>query len=805
MENNFTTPEATGSLDLRAEILKYFPFWFWFLGFVTVSLLLANVYLRYTPNAYEAVAKIKILDNSNSSFRLPSDGVSIFGRSKLNVKNELENLKSYRILGAVVSELDLMNTYYSPGRFLKTELWKVSPVTVEWFGSEESINDYSTSFTLTVTSTGFQIEEFGNKPMSFNQRYASGNLFFMMHANSGFKKHVGQKYIVQKSSMRNAIGSLYGSISAGNAVEESEILKLNMQGLNSKKLEDVLNTLVRVFNQDGINDRQIASKNTIKFVNDRFSFLASELDSIENYKVNYKKTNKLISVESAEGITTGKKSRVEDELFNLESQITLSRFLEQLIRPNAAFSLLPSDIGINDANVNGLVMEYNTNVSEHTKLLISAGSKNPIVEVLHNKILSLQSNMLTSIRIYKEKLNVKLSNLKLYESQNDVLYSSMPEKEKVIRSIERQQKIKENLYLLLLQKREEAGINLAITAPSVKVVEFALSSPGPISPNRKTVYMLALVLGILVPFLILFIRFFLDNKIHVGKDITTIAGTIPILAEIPYITQEGKYIVANDRSVLAESYRNLRTNIDFMLPLQEHKQGYVVFSTSSIKGEGKTFNAVNMAIIFAQMNKKVLLIGSDMRNPQLHKYINLKKSQEGLSSYLFNAQVTASSITLKNTFDTPNLDIILSGVIPPNPSELLSNGRFEHLLNEAKPNYDYIIVDSAPTLLVTDTLLIANLADLVVYVTRADVTENQIVEYSRDLHLQGKIKNMAYIVNSIGWLNVYGYSYKYNYNYNYGYGYNYDYSYSESEDVEFKDQYNLKLGLSAKIKQFFTK
>ena len=284
--------------------------------------------------------------------------------------------------------------------------------------------------------------------------------------------------------------------------------------------------------------------------------------------------------------------------------------------------------------------------------------------VLNAKLTDLQTNIITSIKVYKEKLTSTLENLKGYQSQNDVLYSSIPEKEKVIRSIERQQKIKENLYLLLLQKREEAAINLAITAPSVKIVEYALSNPGAIAPNRNTVYMLSIVLGFLIPFLILFIKFFLDNKIHVGKDIIRLTNnTIPVLAEIPFINQTEKHIIHNDRSVLAESYRNLRTNIDFLLPVQDKKEAYVVFSTSSIKGEGKTFNAVNMAAIISQMKKKVLLIGSDLRNPQLHKYMNLKKSQEGLSSYLFNPNLSASSIILKGVLDNEHLDIMLSGVM----------------------------------------------------------------------------------------------------------------------------------------------
>lgn len=814
MESNPNfSQEHSKPLDLRNEVLKYVPFWFWFVGFIIVALLVANIYLRYTPNTYETTAKIKILDNSNSSFRMPSDGISIFARSKTNISNELEVLKSYRILGIVVDELDLMNSYYVPGRFIKTEVWETSPLKIVWNGDQDKIKNLSTNFTITIAKNGYEIEELSHRLMYYNKQYSYGDVSFTIVPKSIINNNVGGKIVVQKTSFRNAIASLFGSITAGNTGDEkeSEIIKVSMRGLNDRKLEDIVNNLIRIFNEDGVKDRQLASKNTIEFVNDRFSYLVNELDSIENYKVAYKKSNKLTFLEENATITTTKKSAVEDQLFEIENQISLAKFLGKSIKIGGDFDLLPSDIGITNANINTFVAEYNSNITEYNKLLISAGKNNPTVTVLAEKLIALQRNIFTSIKDYKEKLNASLNNLNGLEAQNDVLYGSIPEKEKVIRSIERQQKIKENLYLLLLQKREEAAINLAITAPSVKIVEYALSGGGPIAPNRNTIYLLALLIGFLIPFIILFIRFYLDNKIHVGKDISRIAPRIPVLAEIPFIHQINKHISENDRSVLAESYRNLRTNIDFLLPFHERKEGYVLFSTSSVKGEGKTFNAMNMAIIFTQMKKRVLLVGADLRNPQIHKYLDIDKTRAGLSSYLFNPSIDYKSLIIPKVLDNPNLDVIISGVIPPNPAELLSNGRFDLLLEDAKKEYDYIIVDSAPTLLVTDTLLIANLADLVVYVTRADLTEEQLVEYSRGLNEDGKIKHMAYIVNSIGWMNVYGYSYKYNYNYgysyryNYNYGYGYGYGYGSDEDQDTNTENGILNSIWSKTKQFFNK
>jgi capsular exopolysaccharide synthesis family protein len=413
--------------------------------------------------------------------------------------------------------------------------------------------------------------------------------------------------------------------------------------------------------------------------------------------------------------------------------------------------------------------------------MVSAGKNNPTLKGINEKLPQLQENIFSSIKLYQDEIQASIRNLKNIQSQNNNLFSTVPEKEKILRSIERQQNIKESLYLLLLQKREEAGINMAITQPSVKVLEYA-SNGYKVAPNNNSIYLIALIIGLGIPLILLFLKFYFDTKIHNKIDVKNIVKDIPIIGEIPFI-KDDKYIQSNDRSILAEAYRNVRTNINYLLPASNRKEGFVIFSTSSIKGEGKTFNAINLALIMTQMKKKILIIGADLRNPQLHKYIGLLKEKRGLTNYLFDQEVEIESIINKNTLDNQYLDTIISGNIPPNPAELISNGRFEKLLNIVKAEYDYIIVDSAPTLLVTDTLLITNLADLVIYVTRADMTDKHVVEYSRDLYLQGKINKIAYIVNSVGLIYVYGYKYKYNYSYGYGYNYNYGYGYGYgSED-----------------------
>ena len=781
MDSNFSQENKAG-FDIRLEINKYLPFWFWFVGFTAATLFIANFYLRYSPPVYQNSAKIKILDNSNSPFKMSTEGIFIVGKSKAKLGNDLQIIKSDRILEVVARELNLTTSYYLPGRIMNSEQWKNSPVKIEWLSPDNILDEKSLSFNLTITKKGFKIEELGNNEMFFNKRYEINNIPFKITSTTKqLNIFYDKKYLIQKSTLSGVVNQLIGSINASVLSDESDVVVLSNKGLNQEKSKDIINCLIKVYNEDGIKDRQLAFKNTIEFVNDRFQYLVSELDSIENYKVNYKKSNDITSLEGFSGVTSGRKSDYEDKIFELENQLSLSVFLGKSIKTGSDYELLPTNIGVLDANVNGFISVYNQLVTERDKLMVSAGKNNPTLKGINEKLPQLQDNIFSSIKLYQDEIQASIRNLKNIQSQNNSLYSTVPEKEKILRSIERQQNIKESLYLLLLQKREEAGINMAITQPSVKVLEYA-SNGYKVAPNNNSIYLIALIIGLGIPLVLLFLKFYFDTKIHNKIDVKNIVKDIPIIGEIPFI-KDDKYIQSNDRSILAEAYRNVRTNINYLLPALNKKEGYVIFSTSSIKGEGKTFNAINLALIMTQQKKKVLIIGADLRNPQLHKYVGLVKEKRGLTNYLFDQEVELESIINKNTLDNQYLDTIISGSIPPNPAELISNGRFEKLLNIVKAEYDYIIVDSAPTLLVTDTLLITNLADLVIYVTRADMTDKHVVEYSRDLYLQGKISKIAYIVNSVGLIYVYGYKYKYNYSYGYGYNYNYGYGYGYgSED-----------------------
>ncbi|MDP5002010.1 MAG: polysaccharide biosynthesis tyrosine autokinase, partial [Flavobacterium sp.] len=337
---------------------------------------------------------------------------------------------------------------------------------------------------------------------------------------------------------------------------------------------------------------------------------------------------------------------------------------------------------------------------------------------------------------------------------------------------ERQQKIKETLYLLLLQKREEASINLAITNPSIKIVDEAIANTTPLSPKRSVAYLLAFSLGLLIPFAIIFVYYLFDTKIHRKETIESGLDDIPIVAEIPFIEEKSKIVQKNDRSVLSEAFRILVANLNFVIPF-DLKNSPVIFVASTVKGEGKTFVASNLALTLASLGKKVIIIGTDLRNPQLHKALRTNKEKLGLVNLLVNNETSLNDCIAHEIIKDIPLDIVYSGDIPPNPTEILANGRFEAVIEELKQLYDYVIVDTAPTLLVADTTIITKYADAILYLIKANYTDKQILPYINNLKKQNKIGNTSIVFNNIGQNEGYGKGYAYSYHYNYGYGYGY--------------------------------
>lgn len=759
--------------DLKEEFFKYLPFWYWFLISLLVALISVKIYLRYQNDIYQSKTIVKLLDDTNSDFKMPTSGVNFFMRSKINIENEKEIIKSNRLLKKVIQELQLYNQFFTEGKIKNSEEYGIRNPSIEWIGSEEKINSFKGLWKITYDSKGYFWDN-DDKKREYNKIYDIEGIAMRVIPPIELHNNVNTLSI-KKISLNDAVTRLKANIEVSLVGEESDLLQITTNGSLINKNNAILNTLNEVFDRDGREDRQQIFKKTIEFVNARFEYLFKELDTIELNKADYKKEQKLSFLEGDSQSLLGTKAVTFSEYEQAKTQSLLSDIIISALNQVKDNELLPTNIGLEEMKVNGLVEEYNKVVLETQKIITNAGENHPSVQKLIEVQKNLKNNVRYSLNAYQKVLSIKIQAIDKVKAMQEFQFAALPYQEKTIRSIERQQKIKETLYLLLLQKREEASINLAITNPSIKIVDEAIANSTPHSPKRAVFYLIATILGFFVPFGLIYVYYLFDSRIHTRKMIEDALDDIPVIAEIPFIEEETKIVKKNDHSVLSEAFRILVANLNFIIPMNS-KSAPAIFVSSTIKGEGKTFIATNLALTLASLGKKVIIVGTDLRNPQLHKALKTKKEKIGLVNLLVQPELSFNDCVCHEEINDIPLDIIYSGVIPPNPTEILANGHFEHILAELKQVYDYVVIDTAPTLLVADSTIITKYADTTLYLIKANYTDKQILPYINNLKHQNKIKNTAIVFNNIGQNEGYGKGYAYSYQYNYGYGYGYNMS-----------------------------
>ncbi|WP_138433358.1 GumC family protein [Winogradskyella algicola] len=773
MDNQFNNSflGEEDKIDVKQIVRQYLSYWPWFVIAVVVSMLSAYIYLRYAPRIFETYSKIKVLDESEG-LELPTSAF-VFKRSNINLENEIEIIGSFLIMEKVVRELNLNTVFYEEGT-IQTKQIESLPLDYAQVILPDSISA-PMSYKVSITDKGFQITNLDTEKVFNFKGHSTYTQNHKLPFNLKLNDQIPLTDIVENTynivyrTVKEATLSLKTKIVVEAIGDQSDILKLSIKGESKELSEKILNTLMKVFDNDGIKDRQLVSERTIDFIDARFKFLAKELDSIEINRQGFKQDNNIVDIQTDAELGLQQRTKSEEEVFALENQLELSNLLVNSLITDSKSDLLPANIGIENVSINALISEYNTAVINRDKLISSGGENNPMVQLAITEVQNLKSNIDRSLKAYSAQVSASLNQLKNKNRRLTGRVSQIPEQERLFKAIDRQQKIKESLYLLLLQKREEAAINLAITEPSIKEVERALSSIKPISPKPTIVYAGALLAGLLIPFGILYLIFMLDTKLHSKDDIIEVTSKIPVIGEIPDLRKKKNIIFKdpNDRSPLAEAFRILSSNVDFILPIEQDR-GRVIYCTSTIKGEGKTYVSLNLSLALSSINKKVLVIGADLRNPQIHSHISEDKQKAGLSNYLHDVDYDWKDALISGFDKHPNHHIILSGSIPPNPAHLLTNGRFKKLIEEAREEYDYVVVDTAPTILVTDTMLISQFADATIYLTRANYTEKNLLKFSKELSESGKLKNVAYVINSVGASKSQGYGYNYGYNYGYG-------------------------------------
>ena len=775
---------------IRNDILRYISFWPYFLILVTTFFSIAFLYLKYTSISLKTTAIIEIMDESqNSEMALPTE-LTVFNRSMINLENEITRLKSFRINSSVVKELKANILYYKIGRLKNSQ---ISPE--QWYDEYEldfkidtDLIDEKSTYLIRTSDNLLKISSFIdendlNKTYSFkslstlNQNH---DLPFELTIKSDNNLSVDRELIF--SSFDNQTNKFRNNLDVAVLGRDSDQLLLSLTHENHLIAESYLNSLTKEFDNDGIFDRKLEYERTIEFVNQREVILKQNLNIIELRKQNYLQENNLTDISLDANNNIDLKYTYNSEIFQIESQKQISEYLIELIT-ELEYGYLPINIGLENFDLNNMINDFNEIVSERFKYLNEAGTNNFLVKSLEPQLDNLKQNISVSLNNFSNSLDLKLNNLRLKENEFDNEYNRVPENEKTLRAIERELSIKEALYLLLLQKREEASINLAVVKPTIKIVDQAITDFNSAKPNSRIIYSASILLSIILYFSVLYIWFFLDNKIHNKDDLIKLLNPeIPIVGEIPFL-KDIKFN-SSSRSLIAESIRMLLSNLRFTIINSDSKKSNVIIFTSSIKGEGKTLASVNTALCLANdlnREKKVILLGTDLRNPQVHKSFDVDKTQAGISEIIYKSDVKNYKNYIQK-FD--NLDVLFSGSIPPNPTSLLSSEEFKILVSDLKREYDYVIIDSAPCLLVSDTFQYIDLADSVVYLFRANFTDSKISDFINEIYSSKLSKKLNIVLNAVGNSSSYGYKYGYQYGYKYGYkyGYNYGYGYGYSEE-----------------------
>ena len=767
---------------LKKELLKYVSFYPVFIAALLTSILIVFIFIRYTPKEYYAESIIEILDKAQDSEMALPTAMTVFNRSMINIENEIGTVSSYDIHSRVVKKLNSNIKYFKSGDIKTVEVHKQNlfkDYSIEYKVNLEEVSRAKYKFEINENS--LEVKSFEGEDLGIEKTYNFENLSTFSNKHDlpfeiqilDYDKNTNE-WLIEFNDRNFTIEMFKKNVDISSIGKESDQLKISLVYPNRIKAQEYISTLVTVFDQDGIQDRKLEYDRTIEFVNTRSSFIEKELEVIELRRQKFKENNDLVDIKTDANLNINQRFIYDAELFKSINQSDLALLLKESISENS-YDIIPVNIGLERENINELIIKYNDIINERNRYLISAGENNFLVKNLNAQLDKYSNSIIQSIDNYISSLNVKINSLEQKESEFSDYYSEIPENEKILRAIERELEIKESLFLLLLQKREEAAINNAVVKPSIKIIDSARSSIIPYYPNVIYSYAAAIVISQILVLIVLFVYFYFDNKIHTKSHLTdSLGGDMPILAEVPHVSDsvylESMITNRNARSPLAESIRILVSNLKFVFfNKKSETEGNILLVTSSVKGEGKTLISSNTAKALTVNNHKVLLIGADLRNPQLHKFLGVEKSEKGLSDYIYDGKLNWRDFLFKEE----NLDILLSGTIPPNPTEMLSSINFKKFIETARKEYDYVVIDSAPCLLVSDTFEISNYADATLYVVRSNYSTFDLCDFIIENKRNKKLKNINLILNAVGNSQSYGYKYSYQYGYKYEYGYNY--------------------------------
>lgn len=788
MANNKARQRNENIIPVQDLIFHCISKWYWFVITICIALLMAVLYILTTPPMYVRSTEILFKEESKGSTSSGSGSFKEIGSSQLVSKtsNEIKALLSPGVMSEVVERLKLDIEQRTEGRFFDLLVYGHRPMEMEL--PDLSRKDIATFTAVIKNDSCITLSSFVKNGKEFSTQPIVAHIGDTLHTPLGrvFIKATGHFYyfeknkeiFVEKQHFEATVNEFCSNLSAILVNEESSIVRLSIKDISTLRATDILNAITAIYNEKWIEESNKAIFKTADFIQSRIDELGSELREIDRRVATFKSRNKLTESSVNNSAVT---QVVDSRQLELNSQLELAKFIKSHLNTNGKKDVIPANTGINIPGIEALIANYNENLLSRNRLAANSSDTNPIVMDYDKKVSELYTSITSAVDIYIDNISRELNLAKREVASEIYTFSTSTEQIKDLQALIRQQKIKNTLYLFLLQKLEEIKLSQEFTATNNRTLIPVGGSNTPIEPRQRQSIMLALVVGILAPIVFIFVREITNRKVRGRKDIENIK--VPFVGEIPQYAEKGKKpkkgsnsprrIVVKDgkRNVINEAFRVLRTNIEFMN--DKDKKSQVIILTSFNPGSGKTFLTMNIGASLAIKGKKVLVIDGDLRHGSASEYAG--KPSIGISSYLSGATNDVKSIIVAPD-EYPGLHIIPVGETPPNPTELLHGDKFRKLIQSMQEEYDYILIDCPPIDIVADTQIIEENAHRTLFVIRAGLLNRDMLYELEDIYTEKRFKNMATILNgTYSSQGHYGYRYGYSYGYGYGYGYGYHY------------------------------
>lgn len=795
-ENNMNELDEE-KVNYQELLFRYIIHWPWFVASVLICLIGAWGYLYIQIPVYQVSASIIIKDDkkggNSGSADLENLGLGGVITSAQSIDNEIEVLRSKTILKEVVNNLELYITYYDEDEFPRQEMYKTSPVVVNLTAQEADKLPNAALIDMKLASDGGLDVNLKVGLNEYNKRFDKlpavfptnvGTFGFTLRDSLSNGQVEGQKDVRHISAVvSQPFGVAKGyqwALTIAPTSKATSVATVSLVNTNIRRGQDFINKLMEMYNRNTNNDKNEVAEKTREFINERIKIIDEELGNTEEKLETFKRNAGLTDISSDAQLAVSGNAEYEKKRVENGTQINLVRDLAKYINnPLNEYEVLPSNIGLTDNGLTTQLERYNELVIERKRLLRTSTENNPMIINLDMSIRAMRANVKTAIDGTLQGLLIVKADLDREASRFSRRISDAPGQERQYVSIARQQEIKAGLYLMLLQKREENAITLAATANNAKIIDEPAAEGGPVSPKPKMIYMIAFVLGVGLPIGVIFLIGLTKFKIEGRGDVEKLTR-LPIVGDVPLTAEKTGSITVfeNQNNLMSETFRNVRTNLQFMLGNGQK----VILVTSTVSGEGKSFISANLAVSLSLLGKKVVIVGLDIRKPGLNKVFNIARKEQGITQYLSNSEKNLMDLVQASDV-SKSLYILPGGTVPPNPTELLARDGLDKAIETLKKNFDYVILDTAPVGMVTDTLLIGRVADLSVYVCRADYTRKAEFTLINELAENNKLPNLCTVINGLDLQQKkYGYYYGYGkYGKYYGYGKRYGYGYGYGE------------------------